>query len=315
MKPRLAVIAGALFLSLISIYSSAFTVTAGEVAFVLQFGSIKSDAITAPGLHWKLPFLQEVRRLDGRVQTWNSETTEMPTLGREFVLVDTTAHWRIENPRLFLEGIDGKRDVRDLLDVILSSVVRNAIGGAKLEDLIRSSDWQAASPANQAAASPVAGAKPETKGPSGRQELERRIHEDARALVVSYGIALLDVDINRVNYTPAVRPQVENRMIAERQSVAERFRSEGRGRREEILGELKKEVQTIRSEALRKSDEIHGAADADAARIYGQAYGQDPEFYGFLKSLETYRHAMGANTTLMVGAGSDFYQYLGNGKK
>ena len=284
MRTRLAVIGGVMFFCLITIHSSAFTVRAGEAVFVLQFGSIKSDAITAPGLHWKLPFIQEVRRLDGRVQTWNSETTEMPTLGREFILVDTTAHWRVENPRLFLEGIDGQRDVRSRLDVILNAVVRNTIGGAKLEDLIRSSDWQAAPQANGAVASPAASAKPETKGQWGRQELAHKIYEDARALVATYGIALIDVDINRVNYTPAVRPQVENRMIAERQSVAERFRSEGRGRREEILGDLKKEVQTIRSEALRKGDEIRGAAEAEAARVYGQAYSQDPEFYGFLRA-------------------------------
>jgi modulator of FtsH protease HflC len=315
MRTRFAVIGGVIFLCLITIYSSAFTVRAGEVVFVLQFGGIKSDAITAPGLHWRLPFIQEVRRLDGRVQTWNSETTEMPTLGREFILVDTTAHWRVENPRLFLENIDGERDVRYRLDVVLNAVVRDTIGGAKLEELIRSSDWQTASQANGAATSPAASAKAETKGQWGRQELARKIDEDARALVATYGIALLDLDINRVNYTPAVRPQVESRMIAERQSVAERFRSEGRGRREEILGDLKKEVQTIRSAALRKSDEIRGTADAEAARIYGQAYSQDPEFYGFLKSLETYRRTMGANTTLMVGAGSDFYRYLGSVNK
>jgi membrane protease subunit HflC len=315
MRARLLVIGGVIFFCLITIHSSAFTVRAGEVVFVLQFGSIKSDAITAPGLHWKLPFIQDVRRLDGRVQTWNSETTEMPMLGREFILVDTMAHWRVENPRLFLENSDGQRDVRYRLDVVLNAVVRNTIGGAKLEELVRSSDWPSASPANGAATSPAASANAETKGQWGRQELARKIYEDARALVATYGIALLDLDIIRVNYTPAVRPQVESRMIAERQSVAERFRSEGRGRREEILGDLNKEVQTIRSEALRKSDEIHGAADAEAARIYGQAYSQDPEFYGFLKSLETYHRAVGANTTLMVGAGSDFYQYLGSVKK
>lgn len=312
---RLAIISGFVLLSLITIYSSAFTVRAGEVAFVVQFGSIQRDAITVPGLHWKLPLIQEVRRLDGRVQTWNSETTEMPTLGREFILVDTTAHWRIENPRLFLEGIDGQRDVRDRLDIILNAVVRNTIGGAKLEEIIRSSDWQAPSQTNHDAAPPAVSANAEAKGRWGRQELERKIHEDARALVASYGIALLDVDITRVNYTLAVRPQVENRMIAERQSVAERFRSEGRGRREEILGDLMKEVQTIGSEAQRKSAEIRGAADTEAAGIYGQAYSRDPEFYGFLKSLETYRRAMTANTTLMVGAGSEFYRYLGSVKK
>jgi membrane protease subunit HflC len=311
-KTKLAVIGGIIVLCLITIYSSVFTVRAGEVAFVVQFGSIKSDAIGAPGVHWKVPFVQEVRRLDGRVRTWTGETVEIPTLGREFVLVDTTAHWRVEDPRLFLEGIDGGRDVDDRLDAILNAVVRDTIGGAKLEELIRSSDWQVA--ADRAAGSPAPGPSAEAKGGWGRQELERKIHEGARRLVATYGIALLDIDIKRVNYTPAVRPQVEGRMIAERQSVAERFRSEGRGRREEILGDLKKEMQTIRSEALRQGDEIRGKADAEVARIYGRAHGQEPEFYGFLKSLDAYRKAMSSNTTLMVSAESEFYQYLGSVK-
>jgi membrane protease subunit HflC len=314
-KTSLAIIGGVLVLCLMTLQSSGFAVKPGEVVFVLQFGSIKGDAITAPGRHSKLPFIQEVRRLDGRLQTWNSETTEMPTLGREFILVNTTAHWRIENPRLFLQNIDGAWDVRYRLDVVLNAVVRNTIGGARLEEIFRSSDWPAAAPANGTEAPPAASAKPEPRAPWGRQVLAGKIYQDARPLVAAYGIGLLDVDINRVNYAPAVRPQVENRMIAERQSVAERFRSEGRGRREEILGELKKEIQGIRSEAQRKGDEVRGAADAQVARIYGQAYGQEPEFYGFLKSLETYRRAMGANTTLMVGAGSDFYRYLGSVNK
>jgi modulator of FtsH protease HflC len=114
-----------------------------------------------------------------------------------------------------------------------------------------------------------------------------------------------------VNYIDSVRRQVENRMIAERQSIAERFRAEGQGRSQEILGEMERELRTIRSEAARTAEEIRGTADAEATRIYGQAFGADPEFYAFFRTLETYR-SLGANSTLMIRADSDFFRYLEN---
>lgn len=132
----------------------------------------------------------------------------------------------------------------------------------------------------------------------------------AQAQMPNYGIDLQDVHIKRVNYIDSVRQQVESRIIAERQSIAERFRSEGRGRSEEILGEMQKELQSVRSEAQRRAEEIRGAADAQVTQIYGQAYGQNAEFYGFLKTLEAYRETVGANTSLMFSANSDFYRYL-----
>lgn len=313
-KPKLAMI-GAVALVAITIHASTFTVRAGQVAFVLAFGGIKGDAITAPGLHWKWPYVEEVRRLDTRLETWSSGTIDIPTLGREFVLVDTTARWHITNPRLFLEANEGERAVRDRLDAVLTAVVRDAVGRARLEELIRSSDGRGAPPG----ASRDAGALAQPDDPRnagwGRQALEQRIYQGARPLVAAYGMGLVDVNIKRVSYAPSVRPQVEGRMIAERQSVAEGVRSEGRGRREEILGDLQKEVQEIRSAAVRKSDEIRGTTDAEVTRIYGETYSRDPEFYAFLKSLDTYRRAMGDNTTLMVGTDSEFYRYLGTAKK
>jgi membrane protease subunit HflC len=125
----------------------------------------------------------------------------------------------------------------------------------------------------------------------------------------SLGIELDDVRIKRVNYIQSVRQQVESRMIAERQSIAERFRSEGRGRSQEILGTMERELRRIRSEAARKAEEIRGTADAEATRIYGQAFGADPEFYSFFRTLESYR-ALGDNSTLMLKADSDFFRYL-----
>lgn len=294
----------------ITLFSSTFTVGEAEMAFIVEFGQIKGDVITKPGSYWKKPFIQEVRRLDKRVLTWNGDVEQIPTVGREFVMVDTTARWRIANPRLFLESVHDERGARSHLDDILDSIVRDKISGARIEEIVRSSDWQVHSGAITEEVSPQPGANIELAPDRGRQELEREILEAAQALMPNYGIELLDVHIKRVNYIASVRQQVEDRMISERKSIAEKFRSEGRGRSEEILGEMQREVQAIRSEAMRKGEEIRGAADAQATQIYGQAYGQNPEFYGFLETLDVYRDTMGANTTLMFSANSDFFRYL-----
>jgi membrane protease subunit HflC len=143
----------------------------------------------------------------------------------------------------------------------------------------------------------------------GRGQLERDMLAAASRLMPGFGIELVDVRIKRINYIESVRAQVESRMIAERQSIAARFRSEGEGRSQEILGEMERELRRISSEAERLAQEIIGRADAEATRIYGAAYGADPEFYAFFRTLESYA-MLGENTTLMIGADSDFFRYL-----
>ncbi|WP_438020949.1 protease modulator HflC [Sorangium sp. So ce315] len=310
MSSKVAGIGAFIALILITVYSAAFTVGQAEQACIIQFGQFKGEAITKPGLYWKWPFVQEVRRLDRRLLTWDGSVEQIPTLGREFILMDAAAHYRIANPRLFLESLRDERGARSRIDDILNAIVRDKISGAKLEEIIRSSDWHIHSDALEDGIVTERDASMELAPRRGRQELEREILEAAQAYMPNYGIELQDVHIRRVHYIESVRQQVESRIIAERQSIAERFRSEGRGRSEEILGEMQKELQAVRSEAHRKAEEIRGAADAQVTQIYGQAYGQNAEFYGFLKTLEAYRGTVGPNTSLMFSANSDFYRYL-----
>ncbi len=312
MKPKATLLLAGLLAGAALISASAFTVDEAQQAFVVQFGKVQGEAITQPGLHWKLPFIQEVRRFDKRLLIWNGDVEQIPTLGREFVLVDTTARWRIANPRLFLESMRDEQGAQSRMDDILDSVVRDKISSARLEEIVRSSDWQVDPRKVEEETAESAHVDLDLKPGKGRGQLERDILELASAQMPSYGIELLDVRIKRVNYIKSVREQVENRMISERQSIAERFRSEGRGRSEEILGEMQKELQTIRSEARRNAETIRGRADGEVTRIYGRTYGQDPEFYSFLKTLEAYRVTVGDNTTLMIRGDSDLYRYLGS---
>ncbi len=299
----LAVTAGKIF----------FVLDQAEQAIIIQFGEPRGEVLVEPGLHWKMPY-QEVRRFDKRLLVWDGDVTQIPTLGREFILVDTTARWRIKDPLQFLRSVRDERGARTRLDDIIDSVVRDMVSSTDLEEIIRSRDWTVDL---EGLEDPALAEREDLdlrqRPKLGRERLEEEILERARRLMPELGIELTDVRIKRVNYIDSVRRQVENRMVAERQSIAERFRAEGQGRSQEIIGEMERELLRIRSEAERRAEEIRGRADAEATRIYGRAFGAEPEFYAFFRTLEQYR-ALGENTTLILRADSDFFRYLENSR-
>ncbi len=302
--PTLAVV-----LALLVVTRSAFIIDQAQQGIIVQFGEPIGDVITEPGLHWRLPFIQEVRRFDKRLLDWDGDVTQIPTLGREFIIVDTTARWRIADPLQFLRSVRDEAGARTRLDDILDSVARDIVSGTELEEIVRSADWQvdvSGLAEEEAKALEAANLERPNKG---RGQLEREMLAAAVELMPQLGIELVDVRIKRINYIDSVGEQVESRMISERQSIAERFRSEGEGRSQEILGNMQRELRRISSEADRQAQEIVGQADAEATRIYGESYGQDPEFYSFFKTLESYS-ALGENTTLMIDADSEFFRYL-----
>ena len=289
--------------------SAAYKIDQAEQGIIVQFGEPIGGVVDQPGLHWRVPFIQEVRRFDKRLLDWDGDVSQIPTLGREFIIVDATARWRIADPLQFLRSVRDEQGARTRLDDILDSVTRDIVSGTELEEIVRSADWQVDI---SALAEEEVDALAETdleRPTKGRAQLEDEMLEAAARLMPGLGIELVDVRIKRINYIDSVRDQVESRMITERQSIAARFRSEGEGRSQEILGEMERELLRISSEAERRAQEIIGQADAEAARIYGEAYGADPEFYSFFKTLESYQ-ALGENTTLMINADSDFFRYL-----
>jgi modulator of FtsH protease HflC len=303
--PIIAAIAG-LFL-LIALSDAAYVIDQSQQGIIVQFGQPVGEVVDRPGLHWKRPFVQEVRRYDKRLLAWDGDVSQIPTLGREFVIVDTTARWRIADPLQFLRSVRDEAGARTRLDDIIDSVARDIVSGTDLEEIVRSRDWSVDVAAIEDA---VVREDVDLDRPSkGREQLEKDMLAAASRLMPELGIELVDVRIKRINYIDSVRRQVETRMISERQSIAERFRSEGQGRSQEILGQMERELRTIRSEAERQAAEIRGKADGEATRIYGEAYGADPEFYAFFRTLESYR-VMGANTTLMIDSQSEFFRYL-----
>lgn len=292
--------------------SSAYVLDEAEQAVIVQLGAPVGDPVTTPGLHFKKPFVQEVRRFDKRLLAWDGDPNQIPTRGEQFISVDTTARWRIAEPLLFMQRVQNERGANLRLNDILDSVVRDHISASELVDIVRSKDWQVS-------AEDLARVQATTEGDAqilmqrvstGREELTRSILETARKQMPEYGIELVDIRIKRIDYVEAVQQRVFERMIAERQRIAEQFRSEGQGRAAEIDGETQKLLAEISSEARRQAELIRGEADAEATRVYNESFGADPEFYAFFRTLESYSRSLGAKTTIMLGPDSEYIRYL-----
>ena len=305
----LLLVAGLIFLATGSLY---YQVNEGEQAIVIQFGRPVGDPITEPGLYWKLPFVQEVRRFEKRILTWDGDPNQIPTKGREFIWVDTTARWKIVDPRKFLESVATEEGARSRLDDIIDSVVRDQVSASDLAELVRSADWKV--PEREVLEKEAATAEQEEQLKKqiirGREEITRTILTEASRLMPQYGIELVDVRFKRLNYIESVREKVYARMISERKRIAAEFRSEGEGESARTLGTMEKELRDIRSSAYRRAQEIRGKADAEATTIYGGAYGKDPEFFSFSRTLEAYREGANPSSTWILTTDGDFYRYL-----
>jgi membrane protease subunit HflC len=310
MRTLLAITAGALSLvALLALLGAFYTLEEGQQAIVLQFGRPVGPPVTEAGLHLKLPFVQEVRRFEKRLLIWDGDPNQIPTKGREFIWVDTTARWRIADAQRFLESVATEAGAQSRLDDIVDSVVRDLVSGSELVELVRSGsgrlDEQVPEQATEEQKEILS-----KRIVRGREEITRAILAEARKITPQYGIELVDVRLKRLNYVESVREKVYARMISERKRIAARFRSEGEGQSAEILGAMEKELRNIRSTAYRRAQEIRGEADAEATRVYGTAYGRDPEFYAFSRTLEAYRDAQNGNAVLILTTDSDYYRYL-----
>ncbi len=295
----------------IGVLLSAFTVNESEQVIITQFGKPVGNAITEPGLHFRIPFVQEVRRFDKRILQWDGAAEQIVTKDKRFIFLDTMARWRIVDPLEFLQTVQDERGAQTRLDDIIDAGVRNAVSGKPLIEVVRSSnremvqDLQDVGDQEQAEIGTVL---------AGRDQIARDITAAAAPETRKWGIELLDVRVKRVIYVDSVLREIYARMISERQRIAARERAEGKAERAKILGRLERDLSEVTSEAFRKAEQIRGEADATAARTYSEAYSQDPEFYEFLRTLETYRKALASDdVTLVLSSESDLFQYLKEG--
>jgi membrane protease subunit HflC len=282
-----------------------------------------------------VPFIQTIRRFEKRILEWDGSPGQIPTLDKRFITLDTTARWRIADPLRFFQSVGDERSAHARLDNLIDSAARDVVSSHLLIQTVRNFSRElppqdleeGGSGDEQRAGGPPLGTgvtpevKPETEAPTAAQDVapEERLGRDrlttlmvkrARENLPNLGIELIDVRIRRINYVREVEQRVYERMISERQRIAARFRSEGDGASAKIRGEKERELDRVRSEAYRRAQEIIGKAEAEAAQIYAEAYGQDQKFYEFLQTLETYKHTLQKNSSLLLTTDSDFYRYL-----
>ncbi len=302
-RPTLVIV---LLVGLFLAASSAYIVSETNQVVITQFGEPVGEPITEPGLHFKIPFIQTANMFEKRFLEWDGFPNQVPTRDRRFIWVDTYARWRITDPLLFFQRLRDERGAQSRLDDILDGETRNAVARHDLIEIVRTSNRE---PADTAASELE---EAETLDPivTGREQITREILGAAAAAVGELGIELLDLKFKRINYIADVQQDVFARMIAERQRIAEEFRSEGQGESARIQGERERDLAQIQSEAFRAAEEIRGTADAEAIDIYADAYGRDAQFYAFTKSLETYERTMDPSTFFILGTDSELLRFL-----
>jgi modulator of FtsH protease HflC len=318
MKPR-----GCLFLLILplailllfAVLGSFYAVDQTEQVIITQFGKPVGDPITDPGLHFKLPFVQTISRIDKRFLEWDGTPVAIPTRDKTYIHVDTFARWRINDPKTYFVRLHDERSAQSRLEDILGSETRNAIAKHDLIEIVRTDKNRKPLHDENLKNVPTGvgtiGVLPPIQ--FGRLKIEEEIKAAAAAKLAEFGIELLDLRLKRVNYNPDVLDRIYQRMISERRQIAQRFRSEGEGEAARIAGQKERDLNEIQSTAYRQVQQIRGQADAKATEIYAHAYTQNPqaaEFYGFLKSMETYRKVLTKDSTLLLSTDSDLFGLL-----
>ena len=303
------------FVALRVVMGCFFAVHQTEQVIITQFGKPVGEPITDPGLHFKLPIVQVVNRIDKRFLEWDGAPVAIPTRDKTYIHVDTFARWRISDAKTYFVRLHDERSAQSRLEDILGSETRNAVAKHDLIEIVRTDKnrkpLRDENLKNVPTGLGTIGVLPPIE--YGRSKIEEEIKSKATGKLSEFGVELLDLRIKRVNYNPDVLDRIYQRMISERQQIAQRFRSEGEGEAARIAGQKERDLNEIQSTAYRKVQEIRGQADAKASEIYAQAYTQNPQaadFYSFLKSMETYRHVLDKDATLVLSTDSELFRLL-----
>lgn len=320
-------LAGLVFL----VANSLYTVNEWEQVIVTQFGAIRGEPVTEAGLHFKMPFIQQVHRFDRRLLRWDGRETTTITKDRKTIVIDVTARWRIADARTFLESIGSAQRATTRLNGIIEGAVKDEIAKYDLYEVVRSSnrilEREGEAPpiltddvegidAEDLDLTTMGGEMPplavdrQGRYQAGRPVVLAGILEEARARLeqIGLGIDLEDILVKQVNYSSAIEANVYAQMNAELEKISAGFRSIGRQRAERRLGEMQRELATIESAAIEASERIRGEAEAEAIRIYADAYNADPEFFEFLRTLQSYDAILNENHTLVLGTDSPVYR-------
>ncbi|PIE77205.1 MAG: HflC protein [Clostridiales bacterium] len=298
-----------LVLLVVVISSSAFTVNEMEQALVVRFGSVDTvyvaqDAagiaaqlkasnkfegikvVEGKGLRFKMPFIDQVEKYNSRLLTYKTTAGEVTALDKKKIVLDNNAQWRIVNPALFRISMGNQRSANARLDDLIFAKLREQIGKTKGTTLVSDKDYV--------------------------YEMTKKVRDEINEEVKEYGMEVYDVRIAKTEFPEQNSANIFNRMRTERQKMANKLRAEGDEQYQIITAKAEKEATIIKAEAYAEAEKIKGEGDAEALEIYAQAYNKDPEFYQFIKTLDTYKKALGKQTKIVIDSDSEFAKYLFN---
>lgn len=289
-------------------FSGVFILDETQQAIVTQFGKPVGQPRTQPGMNFKVPFIQKVQYFDKRFLEWDGDVNQVPTKDKTFILVDCYARWEITDPLQFFIRLRDERSGQSRLDDILDGETRNAVAGHDLLELVRSTNRDP-----EVVEDYMQEMEMLETIKVGRSKIEEQVLARANQRTSDLGIRILDFRFKRMNYAEEVRDRVYERMISERNRIADQFRSEGQGEARKIEGDKERDLALIKSEALMESERIRGRADSTATAIYARAYNRTQasrDLYGFLKSMEVLEKSIDDQSSIILSTESDLYRYL-----
>lgn len=321
MQNKTIIFAAVLIVILTVVNGSFYILTEGKQAIVTEFGKPVGDPITTAGLHFKVPLIQKARFVDKRILSWDGYPNQIPTKDKKYIRVDTTARWRISDALKFIQTVQNEQGAKARLDTILDGHTRDIISNHNLVEAVRNSNSildQLKEKKQEISQSRENGEiilEEEISGDIeairvGREQLSQMIVERASEELASLGIDIIDVQLRRISYEKSVEDKVYERMISERQRIAQKIRSIGKGEKAIIEGRLIKDLNKIESEAYRKAEVIRGKAQAEAAAIYAKALSRAPKFYEFIRAMEAYKKSIKDDSKLIISSDSEFLKFL-----
>jgi membrane protease subunit HflC len=269
------------FVILIMLASSIFTVDETEQAIVTQLGKYVRT-VNKPGLHFKIPFLQTAIMFEDRVLEYDATAAEIITSDKKYLVVDNYARWRIVDPLKLYQTVRNESGVQRRLDDIVFSEIREELARHTLTEIVSIN----------------------------REEIMDRVGKKCDEKAREYGVQVIDVRIKRADMPSNVAHSVYARMKAERERIAKKYRSEGEEESVKIKALTDKEKTILLAVSYRKAEKLKGEGDAEALKVYAEAFEEDPEFYSFLKTLETYEKSLKDQTTVIFSSDSEFFKYL-----
>jgi membrane protease subunit HflC len=282
MNQQKIIIAAVCLIAIIFVLAlSVFTIDETEQAIITQLGKFVRS-VTEPGLHFKTPFIQSVHKFEDRVLEYDAAAAKIITEDKKYLLVDNYARWRIVDPLKLYQTVRDEFGAQARLDDIVFSEIREELARHTLTEIVS---------VNREAI---------------MDDVGRQCDEKAR----EYGIEVMDVRVKRADLPGEVTHSVFARMMAERQRIAKKYRSEGEEEAVKIRATTDKERTILLAESYRRAEILKGGGDAEAIKVYAEAFEEDPEFYAFVRTLEAYEKSLRKDTTVVLPADSEFFQYL-----